>query len=293
MISTALHIAWSYSQQNAKIGIAENTFLDAGAGILYIVNLILALRIMRARQARLGWSKIFTALIWLLVLLTVISIVMLVVVVAQSFLASQTNILRIDRDIELFVLTWLAWIAFAPLLLTTVALVLPRRNYIDKFGTGRFRWKPIILITASTLLTLGAGWRCGTTFASPLQQIGRRPWYFTSACYYVFALMPEVIVIILYLAIRIDLRFHVPDGADGPGSYSGATVDEKDPQWPETVYLPVAVQDNDGLGAPVVRQDFLQVDPRTGQYQLSRPQDSRHSTTSSLESRRGMQHYMT
>jgi len=293
VISTALHIGWSYDQLNGKIGIAENAFLDAGAAILYIVNLILSMRIMRARQAWLGWSKIFTGFIWLLVLVTVAGLVMILVVVTQSFLATRLNVLRIDRDIELFVLTWLAWVAFVPVLLTIVALLLPRRNYIDKFGTGRFRWKPIILITASTLLTLGAGWRCGTTFASPLQQTGRRPWYFTSACYYVFALMPEMIVIILYLAIRIDLRFHVPDGADGPGSYSGASVDEKDPQWPETVYLPVAVQDNDGLGAPVVRQDFLQVDPRTGQYQLSRPQDSRHSTTSSLDSRRGVQHSMT
>jgi len=293
VVSTALHIAWSYVQQNAKIGVAENAFLDAGAAVLYIVNLILGMRIMRARQAWLGWSKIFTAFIWLLVLLTVATTIMLVVVVAQSFFAVRSKILRTDRDIELFVLTWLVWVAFVPLLLTISALILPRRTYIDKFGTGRFRWKPIILITSSTILTLGAGWRCGATFASPLQQSGHRPWYFTSACYYVFTLMPEIIVVILYLAMRIDLRFHVPDGADGPGSYSGVTIDEKGPQWPETVYLPVAVQDNDGLGAPVIRQDFLQVDPRTGQYQLSRPQDSRHSTTSSLDSRRGMQRYTT
>lgn len=215
---------------------------------------------------------------------------MITVVVAQSFLTTNGNALRIDRDIELYCLSWFVFVAILPVLVIGLALALPRKSYIDKFGSGRFRWKLAVLTATSLILTLEAGWRCGATAASPLAQPPRRPWYFSPACFYVFTLMLEVIVLIIYFSFQVDQRFHIPDGASGVGSYSGADITEKEPQWPEAVYLPVTqVHQGRNAAEPVFTQDFLQVDPRTGRYELTNPpaQDTRTSLDGSVESRRG------
>lgn len=290
VISSAVRIAWACHQQNRQLGIVQDAFQNAGLALLYVVNLFMGQRLLRARHPWLGWSIAVAILLLSMIGVTIAAVLMVLVVESQSFLAISASILRIDRDIELFVLTWYLFVALVPLLVVLLALGLPRSSYIDKFGSGRFRWKYAILTASSSLLILSAGWRCGTGFAYPLRQPARRPWYFSSACYYVFVPMLEIMVLILYLAVRIDQRFHVPDGAAGPGEYSGPGEEEKGREWPEAVYLPVTEVRHDRWGnlrPPQTRQDFLQVDPRTGRYQLANPQDSRNSQASSMESRRG------
>jgi hypothetical protein len=49
------------------------------------------------------------------------------------------------------------------------------------------------------------------------------PWYLSRACFYVFNFTVEVCVVYMYALLRVDQRFHVPDGAKGPGSYSAAS----------------------------------------------------------------------
>jgi hypothetical protein len=45
------------------------------------------------------------------------------------------------------------------------------------------------------------------------------PAYYSRACFYVFNFVVEIIAVYLYAFLRVDLRFHIPDGARGPGSY--------------------------------------------------------------------------
>lgn len=41
----------------------------------------------------------------------------------------------------------------------------------------------------------------------------------------------EILVVILYVVVRVDRRFHVPDGSKGPGDYSGTrALGSKDSQ---------------------------------------------------------------
>ncbi|KAJ9623282.1 hypothetical protein H2203_006222 [Taxawa tesnikishii (nom. ined.)] len=47
------------------------------------------------------------------------------------------------------------------------------------------------------------------------------PWYFSKPCFYVFNFVLELLVVYFWAAVRIDNRFHIPDGATGPGSYGG------------------------------------------------------------------------
>lgn len=68
----------------------------------------------------------------------------------------------------------------------------------------------------------------GTNFKTP-RPINDPPTYFNKGCFYFFNLTVEVLVIFLYVIVRVDLRFHVPDGSKGPGDYSGRNLaDEKE-----------------------------------------------------------------
>lgn len=188
---------------------------------------------MRARHPHIGWTKPFKILIPpVSVGLTVIGLIMVITVVIQTFYTLNPNTLRIDRDVQLAVLCWFTFVAFLPIPIVLAMLALPRRTYIDKFGAGRFRTKIGLLLASSALLTLGAGFRCGTSFMPPVPRTAT-PWYFDKACFYVFDFTVEFLVVMLYLLVRVDRRFFVPDDAAGPGEYSGDVVHEK-PEDDET-----------------------------------------------------------
>ena len=45
-------------------------------------------------------------------------------------------------------------------------------------------------------------------------------WYQSKACFYVFNFVVEIIVIFLYVAVRVDQRFWVPNNSHAAGDYS-------------------------------------------------------------------------
>ncbi|KAK5708702.1 hypothetical protein LTS12_028159 [Elasticomyces elasticus] len=53
-----LRIVWATRQHNVRLAIAANIFVNAGILLVYIINLILAQRILRAKQPRIGWNPI-------------------------------------------------------------------------------------------------------------------------------------------------------------------------------------------------------------------------------------------
>ena len=93
-----------------------------------------------------------------------------------------------------------------------------RFEHVDKFGQGRFRTKIAILLFSSTILTLGAAFRAGIGYVP--RPRANPAWYHSKACFYIFNFMIEIIVVYLYAFMRVDKRFHIPNGVHGPGSYS-------------------------------------------------------------------------
>jgi len=75
--------------------------------------------------------------------------------------------------------------------------------------------KIIVLLTGSTLLCLGASFRCGTLWLPPVPRSQPLPPYFHRAYFYVFNFGLEILVVYLYAIVRVDLLFHVPDGCQG------------------------------------------------------------------------------
>ncbi len=145
---------------------------------------------------------------------------MLIAVSVQSFYTLDPDTHRVDRDIQLFGATYLAFLAFLPIPVVLLAAALPRPSRVEKFGQGRFRTKLALLLATAALLTLGAGFRAGVAY--DVRPANKPAWFHHKACYYCFNYLLELLVVYAYAIARFDRRFHVPDGSSRPGHYAGA-----------------------------------------------------------------------
>lgn len=221
-----LRIAAICLPKNLNLTIASSVFVAAGIIIVYVVNLIFTQRILRAQHPNSGWHPVFRAFFIGIYFLIGATIVMVITVTIQSFFTLNPNIRRIGRDIQLYGTTMFAVITFLPIPLLAIGLLIPRRQRVDKFGTGRFRTKIIILLISSFLVTLGASYKAGTTWKKPVPVTQPMPAYFSKGAFYTMNFAIDIIVLYLYALLRIDLRFWIPNGAKGPGSYSAGKVDQ-------------------------------------------------------------------
>jgi hypothetical protein len=132
--------------------------------------------------------------------------------------------LRTNSITRLVGSTYFAVAAFLPIPLVLLRVILPKKSRVEKFGEGRFRTKIFILLFSSAILTLGAAFRAGIAYVPRAR--ADPAWYHSKACFYIFNFTVEIIVVALYAIIRVDKRFHIPNGSHGPGDYSGANKNE-------------------------------------------------------------------
>lgn len=220
LVTMILRIVWATRPTNLKLGIAANVFVYAGVILLFVVNLIFAQRIVRAWHPNTGWHRLFHHAFTALYVLIVLSLCMLIVAVIQSFYTLNRNTRRIDRDILLYGQTFYCVISFLPIPMIIIGLLSPRKTRTEKFGSGRFRWKIAILLSSTFLLCLGASFRAGTNYAGGTRPINNPAGYQSKACFWIFNFVVETIVILLYVIVRIDKRFWVPDHSKKAGDYS-------------------------------------------------------------------------
>ena len=220
IVTMVMRIVWAVYPRNVRVAIAANVFVAAGVVLLFVVNLLFAQRIVRASHPNSGWHPIFHYAFIALYVLIVVSLIALITSVIQANYTLNLNTKRIDRDIQLYGQTLYAVVSFLPIPLVVGGLIIPRKTRVEKFGSGRFRHKIAILLVAATLLCLGATFRTGVNYAG-----GERPRedpapYQSKACFYIFNFTIEILVIYLYVLVRVDKRFFVPNGSHGPGDYS-------------------------------------------------------------------------
>lgn len=194
-------------------------FVSAGVLILFLINLIFAQRILRAAHPHIGWHKTLSTVFNVLYFGILAMLIMVITATVQSFYTLSANTHRIDRDLQMTASSYLLLVSFLPIPLVLFGIVVPRKTRLEKFGTGRWRTKVAILLTTSVLLCLGASFRSATTFKNPRPR-NDPAWYHAKWCFYFFNFTLEIIVIYLYIILRVDLRFHVPDHAKGPGDYA-------------------------------------------------------------------------
>lgn len=222
----SLRIAWACYPRNVGLGIAANVFVYVGTIILYMVNWFFVQRIVRAQHTRLGWSMPYRLFHRGALALLVITLILLIIASIWQFFTLDAAKLDIFRALFLTGQTYFTAFCIAPAILVLLSLLIPRKE-TEKFGAGRLRINTTILLVAVIVLSFGQIFRCVLAWIPPTPlrnaqgQPVDTPWYLHKACFYVFNFVTEIIVIIIFAIVRVDLRFHVPNGSRIAGDYSG------------------------------------------------------------------------
>ena len=221
ILTSILRISSTVQARNVKLAIAASIFVAAGVLILFIINLIFSIRLVRSLHPALGWHPAFGIAFKLLFVLTGATIIMVIAGTVQSFYTLDSNTKATDRSLQLYGSTFLAVIATLPLPITILSLLIPY-SPPDRFGVGRLRTKVIVLLVSTTLLSIGAWYRCGSTWAPPVPRSQPLPGYLGKGAFYIFNFFVEIQTVLMYAILRVDLRYHIPNGAKGFGSYSSS-----------------------------------------------------------------------
>lgn len=214
-----VRIAWANRQHNVGLGIAANILVNAGILLVYIINLILAQRILRAKQPQVGWHRIprmgSKAFYWL------IPAALIMVITAVVIMAYTRNpeVLSKCRDVQLAALTYILVFTCLPLLHIFPAFLLPKNKDQETFGEGGMSTKFWIVLFSTVLCMTIAGFKTGTSYSPPRPKTNP-DWYHHKAAFYCFNFLLEILVLFLLTVCRIDRRFHIPNGSTRPGDYS-------------------------------------------------------------------------
>jgi hypothetical protein len=214
-----LRIAWATRPTNVRLAIAAQIFFNAGILIIYITNLVLSQRILRAKHPHLGWNPVLRIVYKMLY--TSIGLALAAVIVS-AVLSSYTLNLHtkfVCRDIQLAALTFLLIFTCLPIFHVVAVVVCPKSKDEETFGEGSMKSKAMIVTLSSSLCIIIAGFKAGASW-SPARPITDPAWYHSKASFYLFAFTIEILILCLLTFSRIDKRFYVPDGCNQPGDYT-------------------------------------------------------------------------
>ncbi|KAF7590713.1 hypothetical protein BBP40_002504 [Aspergillus hancockii] len=223
IVTLVLRIAWANRQRNVRLAIAANIMVNAGILLVYIINLIFAQRILRAKQPHIGWHPILRTGSKILYALIIGALVMVITAIVVSMYTLDMHIRSQCRDVQLAAMTYLLVFTCLPPLHLLAAFLLPRSQDEETFGQGAMRSKAAIVALSSVLCILIAGFKTGVNW-SPARPVTHPAWYHSKASFYVFNFMLEIFILSLLTFSRIDRRFHIPNGSTRPGDYSRMAV---------------------------------------------------------------------
>ncbi|KIW34305.1 uncharacterized protein PV07_01092 [Cladophialophora immunda] len=218
-VALTIRIVWAVYPEDTQIAIAAAIFVPIGVLLLFLINLIFAQRILRASHPHLGWNKAVSTTFTVLYALIVVMLAIIVTATVDNFFVLKPNAHNTIRDLTITAVTYFLFLSFLPIPIVVLAILLPRKTRVEKFGSGRWRSKVGVLLTSSVLLCLGSSFRAATAYKDPRPK-NNPAWFDKKWCFYLFNFTLETIVIYLYLLLRVDRRFHVPNGSKGPGDYS-------------------------------------------------------------------------
>jgi hypothetical protein len=175
-ITCSLRIAWAFNLHNVSLVIAAEILFSAGIILLYIINLVFAHRILRARRPSVGWSRQLSLAVKCIYACIGVALVMVISTIVLSFYTLDERIRNICRDIGLFGNSYLLFLATAPIVLLLLAYVFKRSRNAENFGQGNTESKALIVLGSSSLGILLAGFRAGTAYMTP-RPIQSPAWY--------------------------------------------------------------------------------------------------------------------
>ncbi|EDU41965.1 repeatdomain containing protein [Pyrenophora tritici-repentis] len=219
ILTSIVRIASVCNPKNPTFAIAAQILVAAGVLILFIINLIFAMRLVRSTHSSVGWHPAFGIAFKVLCVVIGLALIAVIASTVQSFYTLDPDIRAMDHSFQQFGATFLAIVATLPLPMTMITLLIPY-SPLDRFGIGRLRTKVIVLLISTTLLSIGAWFRCGVAFQTPVARTAPMPGYLAKAPFYLLNFLVELQTVLMYAILRVDLRWYIPNGAKGPGSYA-------------------------------------------------------------------------
>ncbi|KKK11852.1 hypothetical protein P175DRAFT_0559831 [Aspergillus ochraceoroseus IBT 24754] len=216
-----LRIAWANRPHNVRLAIAAQIFVNAGILLIYIINILLSQRILRAKQPHVGWHPLVRQGTKVSFILIAGSLIMLITSIVVSLYTLNRDTRATCRDVLLAGLTYMLVFACLPLLQLGVAVLLPRSKDEETFGAGSMNAKIAIVTLSTCMCVLIAGFKSGANW-SPPRPVTDPAWFDSKACFYVFNFVLEILLLSLLTFSRIDKRFHIPNGSTRPGDYTNA-----------------------------------------------------------------------
>lgn len=186
------------------------------------MNIFFAQRIVRSMHPNIGWSRPFS-LGTVMLAISVPPVIILQITSISVFFLSTDNPDRADVAVALlkFGSSWNIWLVSFPFLTIFISCSIPGPKP-EKFGSGSLRIKTSLAMLGAALLATGATVRTYGTFNPRPPNSGDV--LYSKPIFYVTQFTFEIIVVALYAFARIDLLFHVPNGASGPGEYSANKI---------------------------------------------------------------------
>lgn len=224
IIATSLQMGWAVSPDNIGLASAAQMFVNAGIVLLILCNLFFAQRSVRGQHPRVGWSSPFSLAIGVSALICCIAVFLLIVGVVVQIYLPDTFSQHASQRMQLFSNVVFAITALLPIAVVGISSI--AKSYptlqpepIDNFGQGSLNRKMVIIFSSATILSIGAIYRASITLISPVSLDASIPWYFSRVSFYVFNFTLDFLLVTLWLVVRIDAQFIIPDGAHGPMTY--------------------------------------------------------------------------
>lgn len=219
-ITCALRIASIAVPSSVRLLLASQIFVAAGILLVFVINLFWAQRVLRAHHP-VGWHASLRWAFRGLLITIILTLGVLVTSIVQSYYTKRPRTLTIDRDLQLYGATFFAVVAFLPIPIVLVSFLLSyvSGRQVERFGAGGHGTKIAVLLAGATLCCMGAAFRAGTAWKTPVSLRDTQPAYFRRGWFYVMDLGIDVVIVYMYAVMRVDLRFWIPNGAKGPGSY--------------------------------------------------------------------------
>jgi hypothetical protein len=175
-ITCSLRIAWAFNINNVSLVIAAEILFYAGVLLLYVVNVVFAQRILRARHPEIGWKRQLSVTLKIFYAVIGFVLVMVISTIVLGFYTLNQHTRTICRDIDLFGTSYLFFITILPFVLLLYTYVRRCSPNAEQFGHGSTELKALVLLGSSCLCILVAGFRAGTTYASP-RPVAHPAWY--------------------------------------------------------------------------------------------------------------------
>jgi hypothetical protein len=229
VITCVMRTVWATRQHNVKVAIAAQIFNNAGVLIIYLVNLIFAQRILRAKHPRLGWNTALAQVFHIGYALLAGALIMVITATVIMFYTLNQETIRACVDCQRAAVIFLFILTAIPLLLVLISFLLPQSTRGEEtFGAGSINGKVWLLVMAACLAIILSGFKLGTTWQAP-RPLNDPAWYHSRAAFYCFGYMLEILILCIYIFGRVDKRFHVPKGSGKRRSYIMDTIPECKP----------------------------------------------------------------